>query len=99
MSPQNRYLGDFPRNRLLRARILAALNELGRLDVVELAILGYGGRLGRRRSSKTESQWRIAATRRALRSLIERGKVAPAGPLSATPAFLSASARRGLALA
>jgi hypothetical protein len=78
VSPVRRDLGNSPRNRLLQPQILAALGELGRLDTFELASVAYG-RPSRWRHRPSPNKWQVAATRRALRRLVAKGKVAPAG--------------------
>src|ERR1700733_11614960 len=77
MPPQNREFGNFPRNQKLRARIVAALRERGRLDATELANLVYGR--PRRRRCSPPDKLRVAATQRALRFLIAKNAVVLGG--------------------
>ena len=78
MFPPNQV--SLPRNRMLRPRILEALGNRGQLNAAELAGMVYGSRRTMRsRPWVACTTARLVATRRALRRLVQKGKVVTTG--------------------
>jgi hypothetical protein len=80
MKSQLRHETGFARpNCMLRPRIIQCLARFDRLTAVELAGMVYGRKIILRPGYRIATLAQIVATRRALRRLVRKGRVAPLG--------------------